>query len=247
MSDRWAVERAVLGSDLASTGRLVMLALLAFTDNGTAEVSREYGPSLTGLAEATALDRATIARTLNVLEVAGWVKRDRPDPYAARSQGARTAYSLCPAMGSRTGQPGSRTGRPPVVAQDHMGSRTVRPSPEASRSLPAASSTAKIVTDNTDATEQEAHAVLEKIAAERNPRSLPGLVRRMAADGDLTEWVDKVRDHDKASRAAQAARQPHRFKPGRSQGYCKECARHETNRIHATAAQRGGGKERDHE
>jgi hypothetical protein len=43
------------------------------------------------------------------------------------------------------------------------------------------------------ATEAEAEGVLKLIQAERNPRSLVGLVHRLARDGELQDWLARVR------------------------------------------------------
>lgn len=108
MALKWQIERAVFRDvrgdpsrawmldvpPLAANDRLVMCALLSRADVDTATINDEHTPSLSELAELTGLDRSTVRRSLNRLEAAKWVVRDRPDPVDARSKGARTCYRL---------------------------------------------------------------------------------------------------------------------------------------------------------
>ena len=92
---KWSVVNAVKGSNLPPPARLIMMMLLDAADADTCRIPGEYTPSLTQLSGWTGLGRSTVARVLNGLESAGWVRRHRPTVEAARSQGARTQYRLC--------------------------------------------------------------------------------------------------------------------------------------------------------
>jgi hypothetical protein len=94
MTSTVAVQRAVLKSDLPAPARHVMLTLAAIADFKTGAIPAEHSRSLSELADATGLGRSTTARILNLLEASGWVKRDRPEVTAARTEGAKTAYAL---------------------------------------------------------------------------------------------------------------------------------------------------------
>jgi hypothetical protein len=90
---RWDVERAVLGSDLTRTERLILLALLTYVDVATAMTPAAHTPSLTRLAGQCLLDRSHLARHLSRLEVKGWLQRQRP-PVEQSRRGVRTRYRL---------------------------------------------------------------------------------------------------------------------------------------------------------
>jgi hypothetical protein len=71
-----------------------MFVLADMADAGTAEIPPMHTPSLRVLAEETGLSPATVKRSLSLLEVDGWVLRDRPSMEAARAHGERTRYKL---------------------------------------------------------------------------------------------------------------------------------------------------------
>lgn len=68
-----------------------------------------------------------------------------------------------------------------------------RPRGLSTRGLSASARAAAIIANKTGATDAEAAAVVALIARERQPRSIAGLVARLAADGDLGEWLARVR------------------------------------------------------
>lgn len=108
MPSRFEVERAIRRSMLPAPARHVVLTLATYADASTGMVPPDYSPSLSTLAEATGLDRATVRRHLNRLEKAGWVSRFRPPAERARKEHARTAYALTipPGLGAESPQPG---------------------------------------------------------------------------------------------------------------------------------------------
>lgn len=220
---KWDVERAIFASDLAPPARLVLLALCALSSSNTAEIPEEFTPSLSRLASMTGLARSTVAEQLNVLETGGWVKRKRPPVAKARANGARTQYRLKVPKGSPlTGLPHPETpdlASPPagppsppaglgVVREPDLGSppaghvltalNQAEPQQPRARANPAV----RIVMEHTGATADEAAAIANRVRNERNPRSLPGLLRRMAEDGDLTQLLA---EHRGAVRKAEVA------------------------------------------
>lgn len=94
MPSRFEYERSVRSSSLAPLSRLLALTLATWADVKTGVIPVRLTPSLSTLEEATGMDRSTVRRHLNKLEVADWVGRDRPDPIAARTKKARTRYRL---------------------------------------------------------------------------------------------------------------------------------------------------------
>jgi hypothetical protein len=238
------VERSVLASELPAAARLVALALLTYCDNGRAVVSRKHGPSLTVLARCTGLGITTIKRELNRLESGGWVKRERPEPAAARARLARTAYTLCPVVSGATLDPGRPTTdlpvgpprtqtRPTTDPEVGPGWTTAQNGQNSQQQQPRG---VQVVITKTGCTEAEAQAVLDLIETEKKPRSLVGLVNRIAQDGELGVWLDRVRATKAAADMEQRGRTEHAFEAGRSPGYCRVCGRHETNRIHQASA-----------
>lgn len=78
-----------------------MLVLADLADHETSVIPAARTPSLTLLAEETGLGRSTAARSLNRLEVSGWVLRVRPDVVEAWANKARTQYRLAiPKLGT---------------------------------------------------------------------------------------------------------------------------------------------------
>jgi hypothetical protein len=111
---RWEVERAVLGSDLNRTERLILLALLTYVDVATVVTPAAHTPSLTRLAECCALDRSNVrTRYLSRLEAKGWLQRQRP-PVEQSRKGVRTRYRVgapAPLPNDIPGRVGAPTGR----------------------------------------------------------------------------------------------------------------------------------------
>ncbi|MFF0823029.1 helix-turn-helix domain-containing protein [Micromonospora haikouensis] len=94
MTQTVAVQRAVRRSDLPAPARLIVLTFCGIADYRTGVVPPEHAMSLSEIAAATGLARSTVAHHLNLLESTAWLTRDRPDVVAARSEGARTAYTV---------------------------------------------------------------------------------------------------------------------------------------------------------
>lgn len=101
LPNRFDVERAVEASDLAPIGRHIILVLCGRMMQGSTLIPAVHSPSLTRLASGTGWDRRTIMRHLTLLEESGWLIRHRPDPHKARTEHARTAYTvLMPELGA---------------------------------------------------------------------------------------------------------------------------------------------------
>lgn len=109
LPNRFDVERLVETSDLEPISRHIILVLCGRMMQGTTLIPPGVSPSLTRLARGTGWDRRTIMRHLNLLEAAGWLVRQRPDPHKARTEHARTSYTvLMPGLGA--GSPMARDG-----------------------------------------------------------------------------------------------------------------------------------------
>ncbi|MEU7861178.1 helix-turn-helix domain-containing protein [Nonomuraea sp. NPDC049141] len=94
MTDRWAVERALLTSGLPSQARLIVFVLLTHVSQGTLVVPSKYAPSFTGLVKETGLSRGSLSKYMNQLEEDGWVERNRPTTKEAIADQARTGYRV---------------------------------------------------------------------------------------------------------------------------------------------------------
>jgi DNA-binding transcriptional ArsR family regulator len=98
---RLEYERAIRRSDLPPPSRHIALTIATWSDMDTGRIPERYQPSLSTLAEATGLNRATVQRHLDRLEADGWIVRDRPEAKKARMEHARTRYSLALPPGAR--------------------------------------------------------------------------------------------------------------------------------------------------
>lgn len=94
MPSRFEYERAVRSSDLPSLSRLLALTVATWADVKTGAIPGRLMPSLTTLESATGMARASVRKHLDTLEEGGWLKRDRPSVAAARSEKARTKYTI---------------------------------------------------------------------------------------------------------------------------------------------------------
>lgn len=94
MPSRFEYERAVRSSDLPSLSRLLALTVATWADARTGTIPDRLTPSLTTLESATGMARASVRKHLDTLEAGGWVKRERPSVAAARSEKARTKYTI---------------------------------------------------------------------------------------------------------------------------------------------------------
>ncbi len=94
MPSRFEYERAVRSSDLPSLSRLLALTVATWADVKTGVIPDRLMPSLTTLEAATGMARASVRKHLDTLEAGGWLKRDRPSVAAARSEKARTKYTI---------------------------------------------------------------------------------------------------------------------------------------------------------
>jgi DNA-binding Lrp family transcriptional regulator len=133
--DVWEVMRAIRGSALPSTDRHILLTLVSLADPETAVIPERFTPSLSELAEMTGLGRSTVARRMNEVEAAGWVKRTAPSLEAAWRDKQKNRYALLiPVSTSPT------TALVPEQDQSHSGtSATAGPVavPERDRTSPA--------------------------------------------------------------------------------------------------------------
>lgn len=99
-----------------------------------------------------------------------------------------------------TGDPLERTQGVREPTQGVTGDPPRGPTP---RGHQLAARAAAIIANKTGATDAEAAAVVALIERERQPRSITGLVTRLAEDGDLAEWLARVRaDGQRADLAA---------------------------------------------
>lgn len=94
MPDVWEFMRAVRGSSLPASDRLILHTLASLADPSTNVIPDRFTPSLTELARFTGLGRSTVARRLNVIEGDGWLKRDVPPARASWGSKERTRYAL---------------------------------------------------------------------------------------------------------------------------------------------------------
>jgi hypothetical protein len=133
------------------------------------------------------------------------------------------------------------------VREDHAASRARDPLTDKAVTL---------VREHTDASDAEATAVLELVRAERHPNNLAGLLRRLAVDGELTQWLDRARaaqskaDLREARERAEQAPDCHHGTPhgtavhpdtGQS-WFCPLCRREQPNGHAPVAAVTDGGE-----
>jgi hypothetical protein len=222
VSTRWEVERAVLASGLSPRARHIALTLLTLTTPKNCVVPAEFTPSLSRLVELTGYARSTVAKELNALEADGWVVRKRPPVEAARAEKERTRYRLAiPKASPLCGLAGpvDTTLSSPHngLASPHHGPALVRTTdPGLVRGADsyqtafqtinqtAGGAPERIVAEATGASPEEAAAIAKRVANERDPRSLVGLLRRMAADGDLAGFLIEHRAAVVKARVADA-------------------------------------------
>lgn len=247
MSTRWEAERALLASDVGCTPKLVMLVLLTYADAKSAVVPAEHTPSLSDLARGSGLARSSVARELVRLEKDGWVIRKRPPVHLARTRHARTRYRITipasPTQGldlvpqgdqaSPTQGPGWSHSDTRLVPQGDQASPTVGHSPDLKPLKPqqrAQPRGIQTVAATLDCTTPEAESVLNLIEAEKKPRNLIGLVNKIARDGELGDWLERVRAnghrHDRAAAVEAAKDGPeceHRI-PGGNDPHYPQCA-----------------------
>lgn len=206
MSTRWEVERAVCASDLTPQERLIVLTLLTLADQDSATIPDGFTPSLTRIQSMTGQGATTVKRGLNALEQAGWVVRNRPDVARARAEKERTRYALkVPVTRSAQGletrsaqglaRPKEGLGlgphRAPGLGPQRATSHTALHTDQNQQASPT--SPEERVREATGATAAEATAIVKKIREERNPRSLDGFIRHLAASGDLGQYLTDVR------------------------------------------------------
>lgn len=212
---RWQFERAVLASDLPAPARLILLALAVVADWPGGVVPARFTPSLTTLTTMTGLSRRAVMTHLNDIERSedrdGWVIRSRPTKARARAEKERTGYRL--SVPSRAGHalelgqdmPPSRAGRALARESGALDLGQEMPSARAgdahkpdrfqtyNQTAAKRSTPEQIVMEHTGATPEEAAAITRRVANERHPRSLPGLLRRMGTDGDLAQLLTDQR------------------------------------------------------
>lgn len=106
MASKWDVNKAVRDSGvMPAPSRLIMFVLSDLADATTGRIPAERVPSLAELAGMTGLGTATVKRHLTLLEGDGWVERDRPSIVAARTEHARTGYTVAVGHGSDGAMP----------------------------------------------------------------------------------------------------------------------------------------------
>ncbi|GGQ83781.1 helix-turn-helix domain-containing protein [Couchioplanes azureus] len=86
-----ALQHAVLNSDLPAPARHLLLSLAVKADWETGAIPTAHTPALSTLSTMTGLSKSTVAEWLDVLQTAGWVKRDRP---TKGGNSSRTHYTL---------------------------------------------------------------------------------------------------------------------------------------------------------
>ncbi|MFE9955859.1 hypothetical protein [Micromonospora sp. NPDC005299] len=218
---RWEFERAVLGSDLPAPARLILLALAVLADWPGGVIPAKFSPSLSTLQVMTGLSRSALATHLNAMERSarrdGWVVRARPTKRQAQMEKERTRYRLTVPASAGDGLASA----PPGLASAGDGLGLVREVDRASAGgghkpdhFQTYSQTAakqqspnapeQIVIESTGANLEEAEAITKRVANERKPRSLPGLLRRMATDGDLNQLLTEHRAAAKRASVAEA-------------------------------------------
>ncbi|BCJ64125.1 hypothetical protein GCM10009779_71860 [Polymorphospora rubra] len=215
---RWQFDRALMASELPGPARLILFVLAALANWPGGLIPARFGPSLTTLAEKTGLSRRAVAAHLNDVERTseqdGWVVRSRPTKESARSKKERTQYQLCIPASARSALElvqevhsssagnalASAPDAPELVQEMHRASAPGAHSPSlskpfqaAAKKQPAGSAPEQIVIKATGATPDEAAAVVRRVQNERNPRSLRGLLNRMATDGDLPDLLQEHR------------------------------------------------------
>lgn len=94
MTSKWDVNLAVRLSGMPPPRRLIMLVLADVADAKTGVIPDDRTPSLREISDWTGLDKATVCRHLDALDVDGWVIRERPDRETARRDRVRTTYRL---------------------------------------------------------------------------------------------------------------------------------------------------------
>jgi hypothetical protein len=205
--NRWDFERTVLGSELPPPARHVLHVLTIVADWPGGVIPAQFTKSLSELATLTGLGRSTVARTLNLLEEFAWVDRKRPTKERAQSAKERTQYRLrIPAgaspraglvperdqIASPTAGLASPTAGPVLVPERDGASPRAGHKPDPFQTYQTSSSE-DVVSQATGATPEEAAAVANRVRNEKQPRNLIGLLRRMAADGDLRTLLTEHR------------------------------------------------------
>lgn len=87
------LQDAVQSSQLPQPAKALVIHMAVWADYSSGKIAPEYTRSLTGIAQATGLDRRTVERYLERLDDAGWIIRHRPTLTESR-KGARTWYEL---------------------------------------------------------------------------------------------------------------------------------------------------------
>jgi DNA-binding transcriptional regulator YhcF (GntR family) len=231
------------------------------TDQDNAVIPAQFTPSLTRIQAMTGQSAATVKRALNVLEAAGWVVRKRPDVAKARADKERTRYALkipkarltqslarpTESLGLASERAKAGLTQSPGLGSHRATSHTAFHTDQNQQA--SASSPEDRVRESTGATADEAAAIVKRIREERNPRSLDGFVRHLAASGDLGQYLTDVR----AAAARSAAdiertarqRQPRcpdgitagtQVDPTTGRARCGAChARNQADRLNGTA------------
>ncbi|PSL02504.1 IclR-like helix-turn-helix domain-containing protein [Haloactinopolyspora alba] len=217
---RFDWERGIRGSTLPASARLVALTVATYTSpDGVTPAGR--APSLTDIAAATGLDRSTVRRHLNRLEVGGWVNRRRPTVDDARKKAARTAYELATpggtvplGLGAENTGPGGTV--PPDLGAENTGPRGTVPLKSEHEHMHARAGAREADVVLAALPDRLAGKVtrstLEDVCADLGPSWTPDALRRAAGEADWTSargggaviaWLK-----DRSRRDPPAAREP---------------------------------------
>jgi hypothetical protein len=193
-------------AELSPTERMVLVAIAEKANDGTREahgagVRDEVIAERCGLAveSLTNVFRRLARHGVEVRVPLAFTAHGRP---LFACNGRQKTYRIPPLEPrSPVTEPGFKTG--PATgpgAEDRSRNTEDRSSDRAYPSAPsknpqaAAARATEIVIENTDATDTEAAAVVDLIRVERKPHSIVGLLQKIARDGDLPDWLTRVRE-----------------------------------------------------
>lgn len=95
---RFAFERGIRYSSLLPISRHLALTLATWADLETGIIPDRFQPAKETLEQATGLSRGAIVKHLNLLEEAGWLRRE-----TGGGRSRRTKFRLCVPPGAKTG------------------------------------------------------------------------------------------------------------------------------------------------
>lgn len=191
-----------------TSGELVVWLVIADDANDDTRVGWLDGDELCRRARmkprgvASALQRLA-ARGYELRVARGVDKNGRP-VYAYR--GTQTTYRLPVLDGERSRHDvtidGERSRHSVERSRHSVGKVTPQRDPSPQAPQHPQQRAARFVVEHTNATEAEAAAAVALIEREKQPRSLAAFVARLAGDGELPGWVDRVRADGRRSALA---------------------------------------------